>query len=422
MPPRVDRRRKPRCNRLRVPALTVVKARFQSLDVLRGLAELTVVFLHYLLIFPTFDNLYGARAGEFWILKWTPLKLLYAGHEAVIFFFVLSGFVLALPYFGAAARPALLGFWAKRLARIYPALWFALGLAWIATGTLHTSRHPEFGTTFKIFWNHFPGPAEVVANLAVVTPFDFVKYDPVVWTLTHEVRLSLIFPLIVMLIARGQGKRLVAWGCAAAFIVSFFADGVQSLQMTFFYSTLFVFGALLAKNRDRAVAFTAALPNWKRWSALVGALCLYTSRWWLFPTFALIHLQPIGDWEVGIAALVLISLAIGWPAMDSVLRVRPLVLLGRMSYSLYLLHAVVLLGAISLLYPRLPIWAVMSLSLPATLLISYGSYLWIERPTIKFGHWAAGRLVVGVGAPRPSEGGLRLAPAAASAPAFPSSR
>ena len=401
-------------------ALTVVKARFQSLDVLRGLAALTVVFLHYLLIFPTFDNLYGARASEFWILKWTPLKLLYAGHEAVIFFFVLSGFVLALPYFGAAAKPAMLAFWAKRIARIYPALWFALGLAWLATGALHASMHPEFGTTFKIFWNHFPGPGEIAANLVVVTPFDFVKYDPVVWTLTHEVRLSLVFPLLVMLIARGHGKRLVAWGCAAAFIVSFFADGVQSLQMTFFYSTLFLFGALLAKNRDRAVAFTAGLPNWQRWSALIGALCLYTSRWWLFPTVALIHLQPIGDWEVGMAALVLISLAIGWPGMGSVLRARPLILLGRMSYSLYLLHAVVLLGAISLLYPRLPIWAVMSVSLPATLVISYGSYLWIERPTIQFGHWVARRLVDRAGRPQRSGAGLSLPPAEIASAALPS--
>ena len=402
--------------------MTLTKARFESLDVLRGLAALTVVFLHYLLVFPTFDNFYGARAGEFWILKWTPLKLLYAGHEAVIFFFVLSGFVLALPYFGAAARPALLGFWTKRLARIYPALWFALGLAWLATGTLRASVHPEFGTTFRTFWNHFPGPSEVAANLVVVASSDFVRYDPVVWTLTHEVRLSLVFPLIVMLIARGHGKRLVAWGCAAAFIVSFFADGVQSFQMTFFYSTLFLFGALLAKNRDGVVAFTSALPGWKRWLARAGAVSLYTSRWWLFPTVALIHLQPIGDWEVGVAALVLISLAIGWPAMYSVLRAKPLVLLGRMSYSLYLLHAVVLLGAISLLYPRLPIWAVMSLSLPATLLIAYGSYLWIERPTIKFGHWAAARLVVGFGRARLSEVPLRGRRGPAPSPIHAASR
>lgn len=400
--------------------MTVSKARFQSLDVLRGLAALTVVVLHYLWFFPTFDNLYATKAAEFWILKWTPLKLLFAGHEAVIFFFVLSGFVLALPYFGAVPKPAILGFWVKRLARIYPALWFALGLAWLATGLIHARAHPEFGTTFAIFWNQFPGPREIVANLVVVMPFDFVKYDPVVWTLTHEVRLSLIFPFIVMLISRGHGKRLVAWGFPTAFLVTFFSDGVQSLQMTFFYSTLFLVGALLAKNRDRAVAFIAGLPNWKRWSALIGALCLYTSRWWLFPAYALVHLQPIWDWEVGIAALVLISLAIGWPGMESVLTARPLILLGRMSYSLYLLHAVVLLGAISLLYPRLPIWAVMSLSLPATLLISYGSYLWIERPTIKFGHWVARRLVDRVGGLEMSRGGLSLRPTEITSAALPS--
>jgi len=72
-----------------------VNDRFEQLDSLRGLAALSVVVNHFLNILPgIFDN-----PNDFWFLKYTPLHLFWAGHEAVIFFFVLSGFVLSLQFF-----------------------------------------------------------------------------------------------------------------------------------------------------------------------------------------------------------------------------------------------------------------------------------------------------------------------------------
>ncbi len=77
--------------------------RYEELDSARGLAALSVVFHHFLLIFPLFfiDTFNDKTASTVNLLKYSPLHVFWAGHEAVIFFYILSGFVLALPFYSA---------------------------------------------------------------------------------------------------------------------------------------------------------------------------------------------------------------------------------------------------------------------------------------------------------------------------------
>lgn len=61
---------------------------------------MVVLVFHVLLLSPAFDEpgSPGVRPEEpSWWLTHTPLYLLWAGPQAVYLFFVLSGFVLALP-------------------------------------------------------------------------------------------------------------------------------------------------------------------------------------------------------------------------------------------------------------------------------------------------------------------------------------
>src|SRR5579859_7503752 len=93
------------------------RMRLGELDALRGLAALAVSFQHVLL-------LTGAAGAVLALAALTPLNAMFDGTRAVLFFFVLSGFVLAVPFFRGVVSPA--GFVAKRAARIYPAYWLAL--------------------------------------------------------------------------------------------------------------------------------------------------------------------------------------------------------------------------------------------------------------------------------------------------------
>jgi peptidoglycan/LPS O-acetylase OafA/YrhL len=66
--------------------------------------------------------------------------------------------------------------------------------------------------------------------------------------------------------------------------------------------------------------------------------------------------------------------------------------LGRISYSLYLFHAIVLLAMLNLLFGRIPLWAIWALTLCAALLLATLSYRLLERPSITLGHRLSARI------------------------------
>ena len=89
--------------------------RFHELDALRGLACVSVVFLH-------FHDMWTPKDPHT-LPHWKQVALIllapfYSGHQAVILFFLLSGLVLALPYTRGKEQsyPVYL---ARRIVRIY---------------------------------------------------------------------------------------------------------------------------------------------------------------------------------------------------------------------------------------------------------------------------------------------------------------
>src|SRR5258708_39605153 len=83
------------------------------IDALRGGAAIIVLISHV--------SLFGLYGYEHVLVKWPPTRLLWARHQAVILFFVLSGFALYLLFEQmAATRGCLLEFIIGRLLPIYP--------------------------------------------------------------------------------------------------------------------------------------------------------------------------------------------------------------------------------------------------------------------------------------------------------------
>src|SRR2546430_6654006 len=89
-----------------------MRRHYEELDSLRGLAAITVLVGHYLNPFLVQSGPYAGVGRAVQLARKTPLFGLFAGHEAVMLFFVLSGFVLSLKFlrgdpvhYGGVSRP-----------------------------------------------------------------------------------------------------------------------------------------------------------------------------------------------------------------------------------------------------------------------------------------------------------------------------
>ena len=71
---------------------TSMNARMHELDSLRGIAALTVILDHFVAAYV--GTLHGLKGPSSRIITYFALHLFTAGHEAVLLFFILSGFVL----------------------------------------------------------------------------------------------------------------------------------------------------------------------------------------------------------------------------------------------------------------------------------------------------------------------------------------
>jgi len=356
------------------PPVPTDAVRYPALDSVRGLAALTVLVNHCLSLFPLFG---GASAGDtvpypgaavLGLLR-SPVALLWDGRGAVAIFFVLSGFVLALPWFRGTELPWP-SFVLRRFCRIYLPYAAAVGLAMALTASLPAA--PAVTAWFDANWTE---PVSITAVLDHVLMLGAHNtFDNAVWSLNHEMRISLFFPLLMLPLLRfglagGAVSAVVLYLTAGAITHVFGWHGaLAEVAATIRYSTFFILGAALARSAGRlhagqpGPAATVAL--------LTGLCCLWLSR------------EP----AVMAAGSALIILAAIRPGRIQRTLNRPgLRTLGRISYSLYLVHLLVLLSAAHLLIGILPLPAIVAGAFLASLLAAALFHRLVEAPSDRLG-------------------------------------
>lgn len=364
--------------------------RFTQLDAVRGLAALAVVLQHYALVFEAgtpFSSLHSILE----IARWTPLSAVIGGHQAVLVFFILSGFVLTLMLNRSGAPTYPLYLW-RRVCRLYLPYAAAIALAVILSTTLYRGSVPELGQWFNQFWTQQWSFSSLINHAMFVTYFDTGQFNYVIWTLVHEMRLSIIFPLMLVWILRyGWRKSLIlafALSVVVAPIYFLTIDNepmIANLVSTLHYALFFVVGALLALHLNTIRMFYSRLSTRSR--AFLFSAGLISYCYGLFPDILLGVGNPmLLSWLTLPGATVVVGLAL---CSGTAIRLldRPLPqFLGRISYSLYLLHPLVQLGLVHLLYGQLPLGAILVLAFVLTFPLSYLFYLWVEVPSIALGH------------------------------------
>jgi peptidoglycan/LPS O-acetylase OafA/YrhL len=358
-------------------------SRIGQLDSIRGLAALTVIVGHVMNFFPILRN--PAWQSENWIWFYPPLSAFSASDKAVNMFFVLSGFVLALPFLKAFVNP--FKFLIKRIFRIYPVLWIIISLSIIARYVIGYSHFNGMIYWFNDIWSTPLTPGYLFLHYSLIGSFENNKLVPVIWSLIHEMRISIIFPLIMFFILNFR----YYWSISIGFALIFFGYGMTYFYpqvdyfYTFIYIQFFIIGALIAQNREICVSWWTSLSQSKKWVVFIMAAILYLFS---YEDYRLPYL-PFASMINKVLNLagcgIFIIIGLGSVKVANILSHRILVYIGKLSYSIYLIHTVILVILTRLFWHTLPLGYIIPFAIILSIVLSHFLYRFIELPFIRLG-------------------------------------
>ncbi|MDP4021788.1 acyltransferase [Methylobacterium sp. NEAU 140] len=321
-------------------AQPTVKAHNLPLDSVRGIAALCIV-VHHCVISQTFGRVFdlgGPLAGFFWN-AWIFVDL----------FFVLSGIVIAMNYAAPRGPFSIREFMVRRLARIYPLhlamLLVLLPLRGVRLATTAAGLPVASGLTQDV-----NTPYAFVMQLFLLNALgtvDSLNWNGPSWSISAEFYTYLIFAGLIAALAAHRALALTgpvfALLSVAALLAILFVLRADSLEFHFDFGILrclysFAIGVVTFKlvealgkhlawagdGRVQGLAALAAL-------ALVAAVGAHGALSFLAPPVFALFLGGL--------------LVNGGSGLGRLLSARPLIWLGARSYSIYMVHATVVVLA-----------------------------------------------------------------------------
>lgn len=197
-----------------------------GLDAARAAAAFYVVIHHV-------ANAYGMSHG--------PGLLFRFGQEAVLIFFLLSGFVIFANERTRALHPR--GYYLRRLRRIYPPLLVAM-----AVSTAVALDNGDFATRFSV--GELLGTLASLQDISVLKPGvivdPYLGNDPL-WSLSYELLFYLIFPAILIGWTRRPAMtgHLIGLSCCVCYVA--FALAPNHFTLVGAYFLVWWAGAMAAR-------------------------------------------------------------------------------------------------------------------------------------------------------------------------------
>jgi peptidoglycan/LPS O-acetylase OafA/YrhL len=365
----------------------------RTLDLLRGLAAMAVVVFHL---------------GQRTTLLGLSIPASAVGEVGVQMFFVLSGFLIATSVLAPRQFSARDYGW-KRAFRILPLYYFALVVVLVGNA---------------VFSGQGTSVADIGAHLVLLHglfPHYQTAISGVLWTLTIE---WLFYGLLLLLATRirrpGEGWVIaivmLAAGLAWRTWISVVYRG-HPAQLDFLDKQLIGATDVFACGIIAALVVYEGRARdwwWDRRRAGVGlaiAVAGIVGGLWLFDQHAGVRFwssQPmVIFWPLGFAAacaLCVLCIQRFEAPWRAVLGWTGLAFLGLVSYSIYLLHPLIISGiyqAYGARHPRGPVWLLIAVALVAIVAVCAVSYRVVEEPFLR----ARRRWTTGSGplAPHPAE-------------------
>jgi peptidoglycan/LPS O-acetylase OafA/YrhL len=371
-----------------------------GIEGMRGIAVGWVVLFHWLVLRE------GKHADALIDLAKSSVAtelVMRSGYLGVDLFFLITGFLLVLPWLKHAAdgrrAPSAREFYRRRVLRIVPAYYVQLAFLFLVVLPLVQGFAYWRKDAYVLAGN-------LLAHLGFLhylTPLTSasLNLNGALWTLTLEAQYYLLLPLLAPLFARRPWATAGAMAAVALLWHERSAHGMQGLVDAYvwlgrmwsltessgrhFLATQFPgylahFAAGMLAGRAWLVLRDTPAPRARAWiSSLVvvvapvmlGASLHHGSRvlgeftWLLTPLL------------MGLALWASVSWRLGWALRA--LGVAPLAFLGRISYSLYLYHLPMLI-LFNLYLPDAPPLLAFPLYLALLLPLAWASYRYVELP------------------------------------------
>ncbi|HEY4077886.1 MAG TPA: acyltransferase [Rhizomicrobium sp.] len=365
--------------------------RLSSLESVRGLAALLVVLHHWVFIFTTHVPIQRLVTQNRYpeLFRQTIVDISTLGPAAVLVFFVMSGFVLTL---SLDRKDKSYGeFVATRLVRLYPPFAFAILLSALLIVVLDPHPIPQLSGWFNEFWTMQPSAALIAGHLAMIGTVRLESLDSVMWSLVHEMRISLILPIIAVSIRRAMWRSLglaLLASVLARTMAAYASPVAESLLMTVYYACLFFAGSALALRIDQI----------RNWMARQGGVV--RTALWAGATLLLCIPDQIGErwivYTIGLGAIGVVALCASDASAGRILSNGVLQYFGRISYSLYLMHWPVMLAMMHLFYGRAPTWTVILATIITIIAVADLTWRLVDRPCQKLSHHLFSRRAVRV--------------------------
>lgn len=310
--------------------------RIHQLDGLRGLLAVFVALYHLQASFPALQP---------FLLIQAPIFL--QGWYAVDVFFVMSGFVMLHVYGKTFANgvtlPLFLRFMWARVVRLYPVHLFALLVTLVLLLPMLIPHRELF-----LAWSGRYSLGAFLASLFMLqSPWvDYRSWNYPAWSISAEWHAYVVFPLLVLMMRKcsvWMSWLLIGLGVAVPLLLYLPPYEVEQyptngLEVLFRVLPLFIVGIAL-----HAI--------WSRVRRVPAALGLLT----VLATLVLLCFSSVAPFAVLLVPLLVLSV-LRTPWLERQLSSAPLLWLGKISYSLYMTHALVQSFVLSVTVHHLQHW------------------------------------------------------------------
>jgi peptidoglycan/LPS O-acetylase OafA/YrhL len=356
-----------------------------GLDGLRALSVLTVLFFHFTTPFTApFKALGGG--WEAWA------RAASVGGFGVDVFFVLSGYLIAkiLTHRPVASAFAYRDFIARRAWRLLPTYIVALLVFTIAA--LAIKPHSQVLSHSWLAWTMTLNLVTHLGNVGTLLgddTFSLVHF----WSLAAEWHFYLALPILIRVTRSVRRAALVLIFIAIAVRLAFHAGGV-SHHLTYSFTLCRIdalaFGCLFAslpfdafKGRSRAIGVAGVAMFVLTMSSIASADVMFKEIGWL------------RTWGYSFIALSVVLMLVGVLGASStslpirVLESRPMLAIGRASYSIYVWHLIFFPLIRNFTHEHFPdptteYWVVLPLALTVSGVLGWLSYQLVETSFARF--------------------------------------